>query len=43
VPLRAFGSETDSGWHRLSVGAVSCEQIGRMLPRLRAALEAVAD
>ena len=43
VPLRAFGSETDSGWHRLSVGAVSCEQIARMMPRLRAALEAVGD
>jgi aspartate aminotransferase len=42
VPLRAFGSETDTGWHRLSVGAVSCEQIARMLPRLRAALEAVS-
>ena len=43
VPLRAFGSETDSGWHRLSVGAVSFEQIARMMPRLRAALEAVGD
>ncbi|HKH91846.1 MAG TPA: aminotransferase class I/II-fold pyridoxal phosphate-dependent enzyme [Gemmatimonadaceae bacterium] len=43
VPLRAFGSETDSGWHRLSVGAVSCEQIARMMPRLRAALDAVKD
>jgi aspartate aminotransferase len=38
VPLRAFGSEADSGWHRLSVGAVSLEQIARMLPRLRAAV-----
>ena len=38
VPLRAFGSEADSGWHRLSVGAVSPEQIARMLPRLRAAI-----
>jgi len=38
VPLRAFGSEEDSGWHRLSVGAVSPEQIARMLPRLRDAL-----
>ena len=43
VPLRAFGSERDSGWHRLSVGAVSCEQIARMMPRLRAALEDLKD
>ena len=40
VPLRAFGSEGDSGWHRLSVGAVSVDQIARMLPRLREALSA---
>jgi aspartate aminotransferase len=38
VPLRAFGAEDDSGWHRLSVGAVSVAQIERLLPRLRAAL-----
>lgn len=43
VPLRAFGSERDTGWHRLSVGAVSCEQIERMMPRLRAALEGLRD
>ena len=41
VPLHAFGSEANSGWHRLSVGAVSPEQIARMLPRLRAALRAL--
>ncbi|MEO6527237.1 MAG: aminotransferase class I/II-fold pyridoxal phosphate-dependent enzyme [Gemmatimonadaceae bacterium] len=38
VPLRAFGSEGDSGWYRLSVGAVSVKQIERMLPRLREVL-----
>jgi aspartate aminotransferase len=38
VPLRAFGSHEDTGWHRLSAGAVSLEAISRMLPRLRAAL-----
>jgi aspartate aminotransferase len=42
VPLRAFGSEGDSGWYRLSVGAVSMEQIARLVPRLRAALRAIA-
>ena len=40
VPLRAFGSLENTGWHRLSVGAVSLDQIARMLPRLRAALTA---
>jgi aspartate aminotransferase len=43
VPLRAFGSEADSGWHRLSVGAVSSEQIARLMPRLRAALEELRE
>ncbi|MEO7711597.1 MAG: aminotransferase class I/II-fold pyridoxal phosphate-dependent enzyme [Gemmatimonadaceae bacterium] len=38
VPFQAFGVSHDTGWFRLSVGAVSPEQIGRMLPRLRAAL-----
>jgi aspartate aminotransferase len=42
VPLRAFGSHDDTGWHRLSAGAVSLEAIARMLPRLRAALIATA-
>jgi aspartate aminotransferase len=40
VPLRAFGTERDSGWHRLSAGAVSVDQVARMLPRLRDALGA---
>jgi aspartate aminotransferase len=38
VPFQAFGVDGDSGWFRLSVGAVSPEQITRMLPRLRDAL-----
>ena len=41
VPFQAFGVEEDSGWYRLSVGAVSPEQIMRMLPRLREAIEAL--
>ncbi|MFI5257459.1 MAG: pyridoxal phosphate-dependent aminotransferase [Gemmatimonadales bacterium] len=40
VPFQAFGVTHDSGWYRLSVGAVSPEQISRMLPRLRAAVAA---
>ena len=38
VPFRAFGVTSDSGWFRLSVGAVSLPQIAAMLPRLRTAL-----
>jgi aspartate aminotransferase len=38
VPFQAFGVTTDTGWFRLSVGAVSPEQIARMLPRLRGAI-----
>ena len=38
VPFQAFGIAGDTGWFRLSVGAVSPEQIARMLPRLRDAL-----
>ncbi|HET7188425.1 MAG TPA: aminotransferase class I/II-fold pyridoxal phosphate-dependent enzyme [Gemmatimonadaceae bacterium] len=38
VPFQAFGVADDTGWFRLSVGAVSPDQIARMLPRLRDAL-----
>jgi aspartate aminotransferase len=41
VPFQAFGSREESGWYRLSVGAVSLEEIDRVLPRLRVALERV--
>jgi aspartate aminotransferase len=40
VPFHAFGVTRDTGWFRLSVGAVSPEQIERMMPRLRAAIAA---
>ena len=40
VPFQAFGVTEDSGWYRLSVGAVSSEQIVRMLPRLEQAIRA---
>lgn len=35
VPFDAFGSSTDEGWFRLSVGAVSVADIEASLPRLR--------
>lgn len=38
VPFQAFGMNEESGWFRLSVGAVSTKDIGDMLPRLREAL-----
>lgn len=40
VPFQAFGVTEDTGWFRLSVGAVSPEQIDRMLGRLRGAIAA---
>ncbi|MBA3670839.1 MAG: aminotransferase class I/II-fold pyridoxal phosphate-dependent enzyme [Gemmatimonadaceae bacterium] len=38
VPFQAFGVDGDSGWFRLSVGAVSLAQVTAMLPRVRDAL-----
>jgi aspartate aminotransferase len=42
VPFQAFGMEGDTGWFRLSVGAVSEEQIRAAMPRVAAALRALA-
>ncbi|MCS6915717.1 MAG: aminotransferase class I/II-fold pyridoxal phosphate-dependent enzyme [Myxococcales bacterium] len=42
VPFQAFGMRDETGWMRLSVGAVSPEEIRAMLPRLEAALRALA-
>ncbi len=38
VPFHAFGMTEETGWFRLSVGAVSVQQIEEMLPRLKSAL-----
>lgn len=38
VPFQAFGLQEETGWMRLSIGAVSKEQIAAMLPRVREAL-----
>ena len=38
VPFQAFGLKEDTGWFRLSVGAVSMEEIRAALPRVEAVL-----
>ncbi|HEY2731162.1 MAG TPA: aminotransferase class I/II-fold pyridoxal phosphate-dependent enzyme [Polyangia bacterium] len=38
VPFQAFGLGEDSGWFRVSVGAVSVAEITAALPRVRAAV-----
>jgi aspartate aminotransferase len=43
VPFQAFGLPDDSGWFRLSVGAVSEADIRDVLPRVEAALRSVKD
>ena len=40
VPFQAFGLKEDTGWFRLSVGAVSMEEIAAIFPRLRELLAA---
>jgi aspartate aminotransferase len=42
VPFQAFGLTEETGWFRLSVGAVSREEIPATLERLEAALAALA-
>jgi aspartate aminotransferase len=39
VPFQAFGLDDEAGWFRLSVGAVSMEDIEQAFPRLRAVLD----
>jgi aspartate aminotransferase len=38
VPFQAFGLKKEDGWFRLSVGAVSLDDIREALPRVRAAV-----
>lgn len=38
VPFQAFGVRAETGWFRLSAGAVSMDEIHEMFPRLRALL-----
>ena len=42
VPFQAFGVKEDTGWVRLSVGAVSMADIERGLPLLQKAVESVS-
>ena len=42
VPFQAFGVQEDTGWFRLSVGAVSMADIQQVLPALRQAIVAVS-
>ena len=41
VPFQAFGVRGESGWFRLSVGAVGEDEIRAALPRVRDALQAL--
>ena len=41
VQFQAFGAKEDTGWFRLSVGAVSLAEIDSLIPRLREALAAL--
>jgi aspartate aminotransferase len=41
IPFQAFGLEENTGWFRLSVGAVSVEDIEQALGRLRLVLDEV--
>ncbi|HET6510876.1 MAG TPA: aminotransferase class I/II-fold pyridoxal phosphate-dependent enzyme, partial [Candidatus Kapabacteria bacterium] len=38
IPFQAFGTWENDGWFRLSVGAVSMEEIASALPRIEAAI-----
>lgn len=41
VPFQAFGLEAETGWFRMSVGAVSRKECEELIPRLRTALSAL--
>ncbi len=41
VPFSAFGQPEGSGWFRLSVGAVSLNDLKELMPRLRSSLDAL--
>jgi aspartate aminotransferase len=41
VPFQAFAAREDSGWFRLSVGAVSVSELDALLPRLEQALSSL--
>jgi len=43
VPFQAFGLPDETGWFRLSVGAVSMQDIGAAFPRVRKLLDSMDD
>ena len=43
VPFQAFGLEEDSGWFRISIGAVSIDDIYGAMNRLESALSSACD
>ncbi len=43
VPFQAFGLMEETGWFRLSVGAVSMDEIDQMFPRLRTLLSSLSS
>lgn len=42
VPFTAFGVKGDTGWFRLSAGAVSMDELREMFPRIRSLLDQIA-
>jgi aspartate aminotransferase len=42
VPFQAFGVRGNTGWYRLSVGAVAMDEIREMFPRIRSLLDSVS-
>jgi Aspartate/tyrosine/aromatic aminotransferase len=43
VPFQAFGVRGETGWFRLSAGAVSMDEIHEMFPRIQALLKEVTE
>ena len=43
VPFQAFGLEEDTGWFRISIGAVSVDDISQAMDRLEQALTNVSS
>jgi aspartate aminotransferase len=42
VPFTAFGVKGDTGWFRLSAGAVSMDELREMFPRIRSLLDQIS-
>lgn len=42
IPFNAFGAAGDHGWFRLSIGGVTVAEINGLMPRIRAAIEALS-